>query len=198
MREGRGVWRLRGLTVWDQERNNYSILLRYMMARFIFFFTLDAGFTLNIPKMITDQLGRDNLSWIETHKTTDCLFRSHSQFFCTFFLPVVPDTYTGMHPNARSARLKFVVTAMEENVDHAYCGFWYAQKVRGWAGMWLSLVKKKHYYSSIQTVAHWYVWLLTLVYSLLYMYELNFGSMFCFVFVVVVVCFQIYIVFSFY
>lgn len=114
-----------------------------MMARFIFFFfTLDAGFTLNIPKMITDQLRRDNLSWIETHKTTDCLFRSHSQFFCTFFLPVVPDTYTGMHPNARSARLKFVLSAMEENVDHAYCGFSYAQKVQGWGGMWLSLVKK--------------------------------------------------------
>ena len=46
--------------------------------------------------MITDQLRRDNLSWIETHKTTDCLFRSHSQFFCTFFLPMVPDTYTGI------------------------------------------------------------------------------------------------------
>ena len=55
---------------------------------------------------------------------------------------MVPDTDTGMHPNARSARLKFVVTAMEENVDHAYCGFSYAQKVQGWGGMWLSLVKK--------------------------------------------------------
>lgn len=52
-----GVDRLRS------RENNYSILLRYMMARFIFFFfTLDAGFTLNIPKMITDQLRRDNLS----------------------------------------------------------------------------------------------------------------------------------------
>lgn len=51
-----GVDRLRS------RENNYSILLRYMMARFIFFFTLDAGFTLNIPKTITDQLRRDNLS----------------------------------------------------------------------------------------------------------------------------------------
>lgn len=47
---------------------------------------------------------------------------------------MVPDTYTGMHPNARSARLKFVVAAMEENMDHAYCGFSYAQKVQGGEG----------------------------------------------------------------
>ena len=128
--------------------------------------------------MITDQLRRDNLSWIETHKTTDCLFRSHSQFFCTLFLPVVPDTYTGMHPT-RAVRV-------------------WNSSLRLWKKMWIthSVVlirtkssrvgrdvavscKKKHYYSSIQTVAHWYVWLLTLVYSLLYMYILNFGSMFC-------------------
>lgn len=142
MREGRGVWRLRGWPFEIKREQLFYLVKIYDGPFYLFFFTLDAGFTLNIPKMITDQLRRDNLSWIETHKTTDCLFRSHSQFFCTFFLPMVPDTYTGMHPNARSARLKFVVTAMEENVDHAYCGFSYAQKVQGWGGMWLSLVKK--------------------------------------------------------
>lgn len=47
---------------------------------------------------------------------------------------MVPDTYTGMHPNARSARLKFVVTAMEENVDHAYCGFHTHKKFKGGEG----------------------------------------------------------------
>ena len=168
-----------------------------MMARFIFFFTLDAGFTLNISKMITDQLRRDNLSWIETHKTTDCLFRSHSQFFCTFFLPMVPDTYTGMHPNARSARLKFVVTAMEENVDHAYCGFSYAQKVRGWGGMWLSLVKKsttilvfKRLHIGMCDYLHWFILSCTCTY-------LTLAPCFVVVVVVVVVFFQIYIVFSF-
>ena len=96
MREGRGVWRLRGWPFEIKREQLFYLVKIYDGPFYLFFFTLDAGFTLNIPKMITDQLRRDNLSWIETHKTTDCLFRSHSQFFCTFFLPMVPDTYTGI------------------------------------------------------------------------------------------------------
>ena len=49
-----GVDRLRS------RENNYSILLRYMMARFIFFLRWIQ--VLNLPKMFTDQLRRDKLS----------------------------------------------------------------------------------------------------------------------------------------
>lgn len=87
-----GVDRLR------TRENNYD------HGPFYLFFTLDAGFTLNLPKMITDPLRGDDLSRIETHKTTDCHFRSHSQFFCTFFLPMAPDTYTGILTRAIRVR----------------------------------------------------------------------------------------------
>ena len=45
----------------DRLRSRENIKI-YDGPFYLFFFTLDAGFTLNIPKMITDQLRRDNLS----------------------------------------------------------------------------------------------------------------------------------------
>ena len=218
MREGRGVWRSRGLTVWDQER---TIILSCwdIWWPVLSFFTLDTGFKSPQDDYGSTNAGRPIVNWntqdnwlfqksqfsLRSRRLevvgerengrargrhacpllqSACYAGYQSQFFRTFCF--VNSTRYVYHPNARSARLKFVVTVMEENVDHAHCGFWYVQKVWGWGGMWLSLVNWKYYYSSIQMVAHWYVWLLILVYSLLYMYIINFGSIFFF--------FQIYIV----
>ena len=177
MREGRGVWRLRGLTVWDQER---TIILSCwdIWWPVLSFFTLDTSFkslqdvygSIKTGRAIVNWNTQDN--WLSLQNSpfslrsrrlevvgerengrvrgrhecpllqSACMLRrlSQSVFLYIFFANGTRYVY---HPNARSARLKFVVTVMEENVDHAHCGLWYAQKVRGWGGMWLSLVKKK-------------------------------------------------------
>ena len=137
----RGV-ALEGVDRLRSRENNYSILLRYMMAHFIFFFYAGRRFYIKSPQDDYGSIktGRPIVNW---NTQDNWLSLQNSQSVFLYILFANGTRYVYRHPNARSARLKFVVTAMEENVDHAYCGFWYAQKVRGWRGMWLSLVKKK-------------------------------------------------------
>ena len=113
-----------------------------MMARFIFFFYAGRRFYIKYPQDDYGSIktGQPIVNW-NTQDNWLSLQKSQSVFLYIIFASGTRYVYRHAS-NARSARLKFVVTAMEENVDHAYCGFSYAQKVQGWGGMWLSLVKK--------------------------------------------------------
>lgn len=104
-----------------------------MMARFIFFFYAGRRFYIKYPQDDYGSIktGQPIVNW-NTQDNWLSLQKSQSVFLYILFANGT--RYVYRHPNARSARLKFVLSAMEENVDHATVAFHTHKKFKGGEG----------------------------------------------------------------